>query len=55
MENMRIAVSKTVQMLDASKLTFGSFSFSLWQMIFAFASLRLFIWFIITLFTKDED
>lgn len=45
------AINGTVNALKISKLTFGTFTFSLWQMTIGFAVLGLVVWFIRELFT----
>ncbi|WP_303806225.1 hypothetical protein [Ruminococcus flavefaciens] len=53
MDNLRIAIQGTVNALNGAKITFGTYTFSLWQMIMAFASLSLLMWFLHNVFTKD--
>ena len=53
MDNLKIALQGTVNALNGAKITFGTFTFSLWQMIMAFAALSLLIWFVRELFSKD--
>lgn len=51
MDGLRIAISKTLEILNGTILNFGSFSFSLFQLLFSFASLSLLLWFVRELFS----
>lgn len=54
MSDIKYALTKTLNILNNCKLTFGSFTFSLWQMMLAFMALSLFVWFIRNLFSDSN-
>jgi hypothetical protein len=54
MEGISYALNFTVRLLKNNTLTFGNYSFSLWQMILAFAVLELIVWFIRNVFSPND-
>jgi len=52
MDNLRTAIQGTVIALNGAKITFDTYTFSLWQMIMAFAALSLLVSFVRELFSK---
>ncbi len=53
MNELLYCMNATVRMLNVNKFKFGSYSFTLWQMLLAFAALTLVMWFVRQVFTKD--
>lgn len=54
MNAISYALNYTVRLLQSNTLTFGNYSFTLWQMLLAFAVLELIIWFIRNVFSSSD-